>query len=86
MTCKVTKLGPDSYIIQCSRGLNYRCRFCGSGNATKLCDFPLRGEMAGKTCDIRMCARCAVKVGENKDYCPPHARMADKEKEKEHGT
>jgi hypothetical protein len=44
------------------------CAFCGKpGN--KLCDFPLR---EGKTCDARMCVKCAAHVEPDTDYCPIH--------------
>lgn len=62
--------------IACSRE---RVRLCSTGcgrRATKLCDFPLSGKKAGKTCDADLCERCAEHVGPDRDYCPPHARAA----------
>jgi hypothetical protein len=46
----------------------------------KLCDYPLRGKRAGATCDRKLCERCAVHAGPDLDYCPPHARLREKEK------
>lgn len=63
--------------IACTRGA-IRCE-CGSASS-KLCDFPLKGAKAGKTCDRRICGRCAVVMGPNKDYCPAHARSKPEEK------
>lgn len=56
------------------------CGVCKQQAAVKLCDFPLRGKKAGKTCDHPMCARCAVTVGakgnDTIDYCRPHAELS----------
>jgi len=63
------------WAITCGRGQRKTapCAFCGAPH-TKLCDEPLRGAKAGKTCDAKMCARCATPAGDNRDLCPPHAR------------
>lgn len=67
--------GTEVTGIACSRGRQSKpCTECG-GRSTKLCDFPLRGPKAGKTCDAALCGRCAVKRGADVDYCPPHARL-----------
>jgi hypothetical protein len=59
----------------CSRGrAQHRCK-CGR-SATHQCDFPLKGSKAGGTCDRWLCAKCAVHVGPNLDYCPAHAAVA----------
>lgn len=82
MTCRFIELAPGSHLVICSRGVHVRrCRTCGAPS-TKLCDFPLRGEKAGQTCDVPLCDRCAVSQGVNRDYCPPHARLVEKEKKK----
>jgi hypothetical protein len=39
--------------------------------ATVLCDFPLKT----KTCDAKLCETHRVKVAEDRDHCPAHARM-----------
>jgi len=62
----------------CSRGFQAKkCVECGKP-AGKLCDYPLQGNIARKTCDRPLCSRCAVKVpGKlNNDYCHAHARKA----------
>lgn len=57
------------------RGRRKNCKACGA-RATKLCDFPLSGAKAGKTCDADICDRCATRIDTDVDYCPPHARLA----------
>lgn len=37
------------------------CEQCGA-DATVLCDYPLGGSKKGKTCDKKLCRRCAVRV------------------------
>jgi hypothetical protein len=66
----------------CTRGQRAKpCRQCGRPS-TKLCDYPLRGAKAGKTCDVPMCSRCATTVGRSGsdtiDYCRVHAEMRAK--------
>lgn len=59
----------------CSRTSRAKpCAVCGRPGG-KLCDFPLTGEKAGKTCDRSLCSKCAVHTGHEIDYCPTHARM-----------
>ena len=72
--CQVIDV-PGGQAIVCSRGETKRCS-CGN-RMTKLCDWPLTGGKAGKTCDRPMCDKCATRVGPNRDFCPAHARMAD---------
>lgn len=81
MTCELWKGKDGAVFIACSRGQRRkRCKFCNDPNASKLCDYPLRGSKAGKTCDAPMCARCAAPQnakhldGDSVDFCPPHAR------------
>lgn len=63
----------------CSRGRG-RSQPCGTsgcgGTSVALCDWPLFGSKAGKTCDRRMCEACRTNIGPNKDYCRVHAAMA----------
>ena len=57
----------------CSRGKRARpkpCKTPGCAGVDEiLCDWPTG---AGKTCDLAICRRCAVRVGPNMDYCPAH--------------
>lgn len=78
MTCRPIDLGNGVTGWACTRGSSERCQECG-GRASKLCDYPLRGAKAGKTCDAKLCARCAVNVAPDRDYCGPHARLAAKQ-------
>lgn len=75
MPCDRVDLGDGATAIVCSRG-GPRCK-CGN-RSTRLCDFPLSGAKVGKTCDAKLCERCAVRVGPNKDYCRAHADVAAK--------
>lgn len=69
MTCSHIKIG-DTYAIICHGRPSARKCACGSGKpADKLCDFPT----ANKTCDRKMCSKCASSGGPNIDYCRDHA-------------
>ncbi len=65
MPCEPFPLAGGVAII-CSRGRRRKtCATPGCNRtATKLCDFPLEGKRAGKTCDRDMCDACAVSMGE----------------------
>ncbi len=76
MPCNTVDIGGGSYAIVCRRGNRPKpCSICGRPGS-KLCDFPLTGPKAGKTCDRSLCAKCAVNVGPELDYCPTHGRMS----------
>ena len=47
---------------------------CG-GRVARLCDYPLTGRAAGRTCDRALCAAHAKSVSEGVDYCPVHHLM-----------
>lgn len=53
---------PGGVGFVCSRGRQAgpRCSGCGSTRTVALCDFPLRGPKAGKTCDRPLCRACAT--------------------------
>lgn len=76
MTCTKIALPGGGVAIVCTRGQRRKvCGTCKRGTATKLCDFPLKGSKAGKTCDAPLCDSCAVSGGPDIDHCPPHARV-----------
>ncbi len=78
MPCTPIDLGNGVTAIVCTRGQrSKRCKECGA-RASILCDYPLRGKAAGRTCDAALCTRCAVNVGRDRDYCGPHARIAQR--------
>lgn len=61
----------------CSRTGPKACSSCSVlTRRPKLCDFPLAGAKAGKTCDRALCDGCATSIGPNRDYCPAHARQS----------
>ncbi len=76
MTCTKIDLGNGAVAIVCSRGRKPGppCRTCGS-DSPYLCDFPLKGRAAGRTCSAPMCEKHRHSLGPNVDYCPTHARM-----------
>jgi len=69
--------GTGYMAVVCRRGSTRRC-ICGRP-ATQLCDFKLYGAMEGKTCDRPICGRCATHAGPDTDYCPPHAKIQQRE-------
>jgi len=76
VTCRPLNFGNGVTGWACSRGERpQRCKECG-GRAIKLCDYPLAGRKAGATCDAKLCGRCAVNVGPDRDYCGVHARVS----------
>jgi hypothetical protein len=88
MACKVTDLGGGNFAVLC--GPRQRSKPCSvphcRGHVERLCDYPIAGRKAGATCSAGICARHATKVavrdllGDRElDYCPPHARLAQRE-------
>lgn len=84
MPCSTRALPDGGYAIICSRGSNPQrtCVVCHRGERSaliRLCDYPLRGEKAGQTCDRPICAAHAYRVGPDTDLCPAHARLMHSE-------
>lgn len=70
MACHWLKLTDGSVVhVNMGRPRRSRCGFCNVGWVSRLCDYAIGN---GSTCDAGMCARCATRVGEDKDYCPNH--------------
>jgi hypothetical protein len=68
---------PMTVIICRGRSTSKPCEFCrttvrGGG---LLCDGP--GKKQGKTCDAFMCAKCARRIGKNRDLCPKCAAATE---------
>jgi hypothetical protein len=62
--------------VACYREKRLPCATAGCrGEGTLLCDYPVTRRGLSKTCDRRVCQRCAAHVGTDLDYCPPHARV-----------
>lgn len=75
MSCEKVDLGNGNFAITCGRGRPAKaapCSFCRARPHTKLCDFELA---PGRTCDRKMCDRCATSVGTEKDHCPNHNQV-----------
>lgn len=61
----------------CHSGPRPKCAIDGCREPSEfLCDFPLSGKRAGKTCDRKLCHKHRVAQGPERDYCPTHDRVA----------
>lgn len=62
-------------VFICTRGQrNAPCSVPGCSQRHQfLCDWKLKGEKAGKTCDKKLCAKHARQVAKDKHLCPAHA-------------
>jgi hypothetical protein len=79
MACKTIDLGGGAFAIACTRGKRRAlCQVCRRNPHEKLCDQPLTGVKAGKTCDLKLCRGCAVHAGTDLDLCPAHAKAREK--------
>lgn len=81
MTCHRLDLGDGVTGFVCTETKRRACSSCRSSIKAEqgvLCDWPLTGPKAGKTCDRFVCQRCAKHVGEDRDYCPTHAEIAER--------
>src|SRR5688572_15458157 len=78
MTCTKISIGDGVSVTLCTRGSPSRapCGVCKQARHTKLCDFPLKGKKLGKTCSRKLCDRCVVNVGPDRDLCATHALIA----------
>lgn len=57
-------------------GPRLRCATAGCrGNGLLLCDYPVKRRGRDATCNRRICRGCAVSIGKDCDYCPPHSRV-----------
>ena len=83
MACRHTKIPVATehgieyaHAIVCGRRTPVqRCVVCGTQYDMKLCDFPLRRDKTGKTCDRPVCGTHAHHVEPDTDLCPTHARV-----------
>lgn len=74
MPCITTRNRQKNKVVVCVRGRTklQRCSVCGE-LAEKQCDY--RPIKKAKTCDAYLCARCAVSIAHEVDYCPHHPRQ-----------
>lgn len=76
MPCTTHILASGQRAIVCTgRRGRKRCSACKTGWASLECDFPTPARKSG-TCDKPLCAECAVRKGENLDFCPHHPKDA----------
>lgn len=79
MTCERVAFPGGGGVI-CIRGKRWpRCSMPGCEHpAPKLCDYPCPRKKSG-TCDAKLCNGHAVVVGDDRDFCPAHAKHAQGE-------
>jgi hypothetical protein len=65
--------GGATAIVCTGRRGRRRCSACKNAWASLECDFPTPSRKSG-TCDKPLCTDCAIKMGEDLDYCPHHPR------------
>lgn len=71
MGCEIVRPPGGGVMFICSRGgSSARCAAC-SRKATKLCDWPLRGEKTGQTCSHAICDSCALTVADVERLAEP---------------
>jgi hypothetical protein len=75
MACRTIYIDGVAIGIGCDRTRrpSHKCSSCGWGGADKQCDYPVKTKSG--TCDRWLCRKCAVSVGPDRDYCPPHHRL-----------
>lgn len=83
MPCLRLELAGGVRAIVCTDGRRGRaqlCEDCGSRLGEILCDFPLFDPKRGSpgTCDRRICARCAVRIGPDRHLCRFHAHEEER--------
>jgi hypothetical protein len=77
MSCRTIATGPGMFAIVCDRTRGSVCQTPGCGRTTEaLCDYPVVRKERRVRCDRKLCDRCRVRQGPDKDFCPPHAKAA----------
>lgn len=75
MACEPLVL--DGKVVGIMCGVRKRkCTSPGCGRPAEfLCDYPLRGARAGKTCSRGVCSSHRVVVADGVDHCPAHGKV-----------
>jgi hypothetical protein len=81
MHCRPFRVEIDGKVMSgFACGSRSRAKPCKCGRkSTKLCDHPLTGKLAGKTCDAPLCDHCSTSAGPDRDLCPVHVKIAKDE-------
>jgi hypothetical protein len=76
MTCRDIHDAAGNVIgVACTRGVRAAtCVECKHAASSLLCDWKLRGKLAGRTCDRKLCTACAQSPAAGKHLCPAHWR------------
>ena len=76
MPCERREFGDGTTVIVCGRRPAQPCSVPGCPRRhEKLCDYPVTRNGQASTCDAKLCEKCAVPQGPDKDFCPAHARL-----------
>jgi hypothetical protein len=79
MHCRTIAAGPGMTAIVCGgRQRRTTCSTPACGRDTvALCDYPVMKKGKETTCSARICDRCRASQPEDRDFCPPHYRIAN---------
>ena len=75
MACRAIKIGDSTAVVCGRRAQQMRCKYCRR-ERERLCDYQVTRNGRAATCNAPMCAKCAINVGPNKDYCRPHFNIS----------
>jgi hypothetical protein len=80
MPCDVIRTPGGATVFACSRGRRPPpCTVPGCDRpGVRQCDYPVPARRSG-TCDRYLCAAHAVSRGPNRDLCPPHAKLEERQ-------
>jgi hypothetical protein len=76
MTCSSIRVPGFGDVVICNRSQRWpTCSVPGCDRrAPRLCDFPIPRRRSG-TCDAKLCEAHAAAQGEDRDFCPAHAKV-----------
>jgi hypothetical protein len=81
MPCERGQLPGGVFFVACTRrpkGNLTSCKHPGCRRpCVALCDYPVTRSGRKGTCDAELCGDHRKRVGKNRDFCVPHARLAE---------
>jgi len=82
MACEHLDLGNGNFAIICGRR---KRKYCSCGRpAPFLCDWKIKEKKSG-TCDLPICEKHALEVGQDKHLCPLHQKSYEAWKKRHEG-